>query len=148
MDSRYIIREYSPEDYSQVMNLWIETGLARLERADSEETINRTIVRGGKIFLLVDTETGGIIGTSWISNDGRRLHLQYFAISVDYQGKGLAHLLLKETLLYAKKLNMQIKLEVHHTNIRAVNLYKKWGFKYLGDYDIYILRDLSQIPDH
>jgi len=39
----------------------------------------------------------------------------------------------------------QVTLEVHKSNEPAVNLYKMFGFKYLGDYDIYIIRDVSKL---
>ena len=37
----------------------------------------------------------------------------------------------------------QVKLEVHSTNLKAINLYKKLGFKHLGEYNVYITRDIS-----
>jgi ribosomal protein S18 acetylase RimI-like enzyme len=44
-----------------------------------------------------------------------------------------------------KEIGLQIKLEVHQSNERAINFYKKAGFKRLGDYDVYIIRDLQEI---
>jgi ribosomal protein S18 acetylase RimI-like enzyme len=40
---------------------------------------------------------------------------------------------------------MHIKLEVHKDNVKALGLYKKAGFGYLGDYHVYIIRDISAI---
>ena len=37
----------------------------------------------------------------------------------------------------------QVKLEVHSINLKAINLYKKLGFKHLGEYNVYITRDIS-----
>jgi ribosomal protein S18 acetylase RimI-like enzyme len=39
----------------------------------------------------------------------------------------------------------QVKLEVHSTNLKAINLYKKFGFKHLGEYNVYIIRDISNL---
>ncbi len=143
--NRWLIRQFKPEDYTDVMNVWIETDLARPERADDLDTILRTIDKGGALLVMIDLENGKLIGTSWIANDGRRLHLQYFGILPAYQGKGLSHFLLKESLRFAKKLGMQIKLEVHKDNTVAKNLYEKWGFKRLDGYEIFILRDVEDL---
>ncbi len=39
----------------------------------------------------------------------------------------------------------QVKLEVHRSNNVAVELYRKAGFEFLGDYDVYIIRDIQSI---
>lgn len=77
--------------------------------------------------------------------DGRRIHLHHFGILPDYQGKGLANLLVESSLKFVKEKGYQVKLEVHESNLKAINLYKKAGFEYLGDYDVYIIRDISKI---
>ncbi|MDI3526842.1 MAG: hypothetical protein PWR03_1025, partial [Tenuifilum sp.] len=50
-----------------------------------------------------------------------------------------------ESLKYVKEKGYQVKLEVHKNNTRAINLYKQFGFQYLGDYDVYIIRDPQSI---
>jgi len=86
-----------------------------------------------------------ITGTSWITFDGRRLHLHHFGITPAHQGRKLSALLLKESLRTVKEKGYQVKLEVHRTNETAVRIYKKAGFEYLGDYDVYIIRDIQSI---
>jgi ribosomal protein S18 acetylase RimI-like enzyme len=54
-------------------------------------------------------------------------------------------LLLKESLRVVKEMGYQVKLEVHRTNETAVSLYRKAGFEYLGDYDVYIIRNIQSI---
>ncbi len=98
------------------------------------------------MLVMCDGNKGGnIIGTSWMTFDGRRIHLHHFGISPSYQGKGLARPLLKESLKFVKEKGYQVKLEVHRTNDAALRLYKNYGFEYLGDYDIYIIRDVQSI---
>jgi len=138
-----ICREYSPDDFSQIMKLWEELELASPKRGDTQETIEKTLLWGGKFFVL-STENK-IIGTSWITNDSRRLYLHHFGIKKEFQGQKLAWYLIKASLEYSKKLNMQIKLEVHKNNIIATQLYKKAGFERLGDYDVYIIRNPQNI---
>ncbi len=144
-EKRWIVRDFRDEDYEQVMEVWIKTGLTRPERGDDLQVIHSTLQRGGRLFVLEDTMVHKVIGTSWITNDGRRLHLQYFGILPQYQGMGLSHLLIRASLSFAHQQGIQIKLEVHKDNIIAKNLYVKWGFKHLGPYEIYILRDVKNI---
>ncbi|MBM3437050.1 MAG: GNAT family N-acetyltransferase [Bacteroidetes bacterium] len=97
--------------------------------------------QGGKLLLLDNPETFEIIGTSWLTQDGRRIYLHHFGIKPEYQGMGYSHHLMKATMDFAESTGKQIKLEVHESNAVAINLYKKWGFQYLGDYEVYIIRD-------
>ncbi len=128
------------------MELWTATGLSRPERGDDEAAIERSIALGGAMLVMCDGNNGGnIIGTSWMTFDGRRIHLHHFGITPSYQGRGLSQLLVKESLTFVKEKGYQVKLEVHRTNEAAVQLYKKAGFEYLGDYDIYIIRDVQSI---
>lgn len=55
------------------------------------------------------------------------------AVHPAYQAKGVASLLLKECLVYAKKQKLQaITLEVRISNHKAIHLYEKFGFKSVG----------------
>ncbi|MBN2893054.1 MAG: GNAT family N-acetyltransferase [Bacteroidales bacterium] len=139
---RFFVRDFSLPDYNEVFELWESLGLSRKERGDTAEVITNTIENGGKLFLLIDSQNYKIIGTSWLSNDHRRLYLHHFAVKKEYQGQGLSHILVDESLKFVKELKLQVKLEVHQSNQKAINLYKKSGFKFLGDYDVYIVRDV------
>ncbi|OQY00451.1 MAG: hypothetical protein B6I20_08690 [Bacteroidetes bacterium 4572_117] len=139
----FTIRDYKPENYSDVMHLWQKTGLNTPGRGDDEHIIEKTILVGGKLLLLFNGKTNKIIGSSWLTSDGRRLYLHHFAIIHEFRGRGLSKLLLSKSLDYAKEIGQQIKLEVHQKNIVAKNLYKKAGFKYLGDYEVHIIRDIN-----
>ena len=140
------VRPYARGDYQGIMELWRATGLGSPERGDDEETIERSIGMGGTMLVLCDQEDGGAIrGSSWITFDGRRLHLHHFGITPALQGRGLSAELLRESLRFVKEKGCQVKLEVHRTNEVAVRLYVNAGFKYLGDYDVYIIRDIQSI---
>jgi len=140
------VRPYLKGDFESIMELWTATGLSRPERGDDEATVERSIALGGAMLVMCDGNKGGnIIGTSWMTFDGRRIHLHHFGIIPSYQGKGLARPLLKESLKFVKEKGYQVKLEVHRTNDAALRLYKNYGFEYLGDYDIYIIRDVQSI---
>ncbi len=140
------VRRYTKGDFPAIMKLWTVTGMGRPERGDDEATVERSITLGGEMLVMCDGDSGNmIIGTSWLTFDGRRIHLHHFGITPAYQGRGLSHLLLKESLKVVREKGYQVKLEVHRTNETAVHLYKKAGFEYLGDYDIYIIRDVQSI---
>lgn len=137
------LREYKASDYDALNNLWNLTGMGGSQRGDHAEIIDRSLETGGVLYIMTDQNK--LIGSSWITYDGRRLYLHHFAIHPDWQGKGLSKKLIKASLGFAKKEDIQIKLEVHKDNKVATDLYKKYGFQYLGDYDVYIIRDLNKI---
>ena len=140
------VRLYKRGDFPGIMEVWSATGLSRPERGDDEATIERSIAIGGTMIVMYDPDDDDrITGTSWITFDGRRLHLHHFGITPAHQGRKLSALLLKESLRTVKEKGYQVKLEVHRTNETAVRIYKKAGFEYLGDYDVYIIRDIQSI---
>lgn len=140
-----IVRDYTRSDYPGVMRIWRETSMGGAERGDDHIVIDRSIAMGGRMLLLVDSGNEKIIGTSWMTFDGRRIHLHHFCITPDHQGKGASKILLDESLRHVKEMRCQVKLEVNQENLKAVNLYKNHGFSRLGDYDIYIIRDVERI---
>ncbi|MEA3444250.1 MAG: N-acetyltransferase [Bacteroidota bacterium] len=142
---QFITRDYKPDDFEQVNRIWEETEMGGAERGDSKEIVARTLKAGGKLIILVDTEENQIIGTSWLTQDARRIYLHHFGILPEFQGIGLSKLLLDESFAFAKKLNMQIKLEVHKDNEVAIHIYEEAGFDYLGEYNVYIVRDIKSI---
>lgn len=145
MDENFLIRDYEHGDFPEINRLWEETGLGGIVRGDNAETIENSIKIEGRLLVLSEKSTQQIIGTSWMTFDGRRIHLHHFAIKPDFQGKGFSKHMVKESLQFAKEKGCQIKLEVHQSNTKAINLYKNAGFQYLGDYDVYIIRNPNDI---
>jgi len=138
----YYCRDFQPEDYFETEKLWLETGVGNPARGDHIDSIKNTLKLGGKLIVLVQKSNEKIIGTSWLTYDGRRIYLHHFAVLPEFQGKRLSYFLLEESLKYAREKNTQIKLEVHIDNEIAQHLYRKAGFKYLGDYQVLIIRDI------
>lgn len=143
----YTIRDYWAADYPHVADIWERTGINTPGRGDSAEVIENTLRRNGRLLVLVDRASDTVVGTCWLTNDGRRLYLHHFAIDPKFQGGGLSKPLLRAALKIAKELGLQVKLEVHVGNAKAIHFYEKAGFKRLGDYDVYIIRDLNEIKD-
>ena len=140
-----IIRDYQEDDFDEIVKFWYLTDMGNPERADSGATIKRTLEMGGKLLVMELGSTKEICGTSWMTYDGRRILLHHFGILPEYQGKGLSKILLKESLKFVKKIGSQVKLEVHSTNFKAISLYKKFGFVQLEQYNVYIIRDVSNL---
>jgi len=136
------IRDYCDSDFEEVITLWQPLGLGGAQRGDTIEVIRHTLDLGGKFLVMEDSPGGNIIGTSWMTIDGRRNYLHHFGIKEEYQGKGLGKMLLDASLAFAREKGLQLKIEVHRENRRALDLYTSHGFKYLGDYDVYIIRDI------
>ena len=141
----FIIRDYRIGDFKQIADLWKQTDMGHPRRGDDARMITDSISLGGRMLILEEKKSAKICGTSWMTFDGRRIHLHHFGILPDYQGKGLANILLEESMKFVKSMGYQVKLEVLNSNIKAINLYKKFGFTRLGDYDVYIFRDINKI---
>ncbi|MFA8436709.1 MAG: GNAT family N-acetyltransferase [Marinifilaceae bacterium] len=140
---RIRLRDYREGDFDDILNVWQRTGLTNDERGDNAEIIECSLQWGGKFFILEEKESQRIIGTCWITNDSRRLYLHHLGVLPEFQDRGYGKLLLLESIRFGKQVNLQMKLEVHVTNTNAIHMYEKMGFKHLGDYDVYIIRDMA-----
>ena len=134
-----IVRDYRDGDFPQIESLWKETGVFRPERGDKADTILRCISQGGKFLVMEDELNQRITGTSWLTWDGRRVLMHYFAVHPSWQGQGFGRKLALDSLEFARKKGLPLKLEVHRDNIAAVQLYKDLGFKVLEGYEVYLL---------
>jgi [ribosomal protein S18]-alanine N-acetyltransferase len=142
MAGDFLIRDYRDSDFENIQALWLPLGLGSSQRGDTAEVIIRTLSAGGKFLVLEEKSSGKLVGTSWMTVDGRRNYLHHFGIDETYQQCGLGRMLLDASLAIAREMGLQLKIEVHRQNERALNLYTRNGFKYLGDYDVYIIRDI------
>lgn len=139
----FIVRDFVNDDFDAVAAVWTDTGVGNAKRGDNLQVIERTLGHGGAFFVLCDCKSSKVIGTAWFTNDSRRLYLHHFAILKDFQGNGLSHLLMQKCMDFVKQCGLQVKLEVHVDNEIARNLYQKYGFSRLGDYDVFIIRDVK-----
>jgi ribosomal protein S18 acetylase RimI-like enzyme len=138
-----ITRDFISGDYPQLIKLWKDTGIGNPERGDNEKVIRNCLKIGGKLLVMIDTEMDILVGSCWITFDGRRMLLHHFAIKPEYQGKKLGTRLGNEALEYLKREGYQVKLEVHKDNLIAKKLYKKLGFFAFTNYDIFMIRNIQ-----
>ncbi|MFZ5940301.1 MAG: GNAT family N-acetyltransferase [Bacteroidota bacterium] len=143
-----LIRDYRRDDYPGLVSLWQSTGLGNPERGDNEEVIDRCNAMGGRLLVMVDETSGRLVGSSWMTFDGRRMFLHHFGIAPDLQNRGLGKKLLEATLLHLKEKGHQVKLEVHSENHAAIHLYKTAGFFDFQDYDIFMIRNIKEVNYH
>ncbi len=136
------IRDFEKKDYEELLELWDDVGLATPRRNDNLETILRSLKMGGRLFVA-EAPCREIVAAAWVTFDGRRLHFHHLGVRSDYRRKGLGRMMTSHCIQFAKEKGYQIKLEVHRENIPAVKLFTGMGFGYLGDYDVYIIRDFS-----
>lgn len=142
LEDAFIIRGYRETDFDRVQAFWQPLGLGSIQRGDTAEVIRHTLEVGGRFLIMEEKSTGTLVGTSWMTIDGRRNYLHHFGIDESYQGRGLGRMLLNASLDAAREIGLQLKIEVHRENKRALELYTRNGFRYLGEYDVYIIRDI------
>ena len=125
--------------YSEIVSIWDKTGISNPERADSFDSIQRTLENVG--ILLLAYMDAILVGTIWLTNDYRRLYIHHMAVLPEFQKQGIGRSLLKEAIQIADKQGLQAKLEVHSDNAAALNLYRSMGFKVLDGYLVMIRRN-------
>lgn len=137
------IRDYRESDYASLMQLWRVTGLALPERKDDAGVIKRCNGMGGRLLVLENTAAGEIIGSSWMTWDGRRIYLHHFGIHPDWQNMGFGTKLAEASVEWIRSTGQQVKMEVHKENKTAISIYKKLGFFAFEDYELYMIREFT-----
>ena len=137
-----LIRDYKKGDFMSLQNLWELTDMGQSERGDNEEVIERCNAMGGKLLIMEIQDTKEIIGSSWMTWDGRRISLHHFGIMPTYQNRGFGTMLAEKSVEWIREKGQQVKLEVHKQNLPAKRLYENLGFISFEDYDIYMIRDV------
>ncbi len=139
------IREYQASDCDELVDLWQLTGLDYPERGDDRSTIEECNRQGGKLLVMIHEPSNQLIGSSWMTCDGRRIFMHHFGIRPEYQNRGLGKKLLKESMKFIKSKGKQVKLEVHKESQAAKHIYESAGFCAFPDYYIYMIRNFDEI---
>jgi len=83
-----------------------------------------------KCFIIEDKEQ---IGFAYFNNPGNKLEVWSFQIKKEFQRKGFGTQIMKYLIAYAKQKKLKkICLEAYYKNQKAINFYKKIGFKEVG----------------
>ena len=140
-----LIRDYKSDDFHAITKLWDEAGIGGSERGDSKEVIEKCLSIGGKLLVMEEEKSKTIVGTSWMTFDGRRIHLHHLCIKPEFQGSGHGKVLTEASLQFVKKMGIQVKLEVASENRIAKHIYEKYEFHKFDGYEIYMIRDVHNI---
>ncbi|STB41919.1 GNAT family N-acetyltransferase [Clostridium perfringens] len=135
------IRDIKIEDYKEISKIRKMPGVMEniLSNKDEEEELikEKIINRGKNQYWYVAEENGKVIGLGILMNHGnlRRKHVGVITLMVnsDYQNKGVGSLLMDKLINLSESLNIiRLELCVFRDNYKAINLYKKFGFKEEG----------------
>ena len=135
------IRDIEIEDYKEISKIRKMPGVMEniLSNKDEEEELikEKIINRGKNQYWYVAEENGKVIGLGILMNHGnlRKKHVGVITLMVnsDYQNKGIGSLLMDKLINLSERLNIiRLELCVFRDNYKAINLYKKFGFKEEG----------------
>ncbi|HHQ4317706.1 GNAT family N-acetyltransferase [Clostridium perfringens] len=135
------IRDIEIEDYKEISKIRKIPGVMEnilSNKYEEEESIKEKIVNMGKNqYWYVAEENGKVIGLGILMNHGnlRKKHVGVITLMVnsDYQNKGVGSLLMDKLINLSESLNViRLELCVFRDNYKAINLYKKFGFKEEG----------------
>lgn len=135
------IRDIKIEDYKEISKIRKMPGVMEniLSNKDEEEELikEKIINRGKNQYWYVAEENRKVIGLGILMNHGnlRRKHVGVITLMVnsDYQNKGIGSLLMDKLINLSESLNIiRLELCVFRDNYKAINLYKKFGFKEEG----------------
>lgn len=135
------IRDIKIEDYKEISKIRkmpsvMENILSNKDEV--EELIKEKIINRGKNqYWYVAEENGKVIGLGILMNHGnlRKKHVGVITLMVnsDNQNKGVGSLLMDKLINLSESLNIiRLELCVFRDNYKAINLYKKFGFKEEG----------------
>lgn len=135
------IRDIKIEDYKEISKIRKMPGVMEniLSNKDEEEELikEKIINRGKNQYWYVAEENGKVIGLGILMNHGnlRKKHVGVITLMVNsyYQNKGIGSLLMDKLINLSESLNIiRLELCVFRDNYKAINLYKKFGFKEEG----------------
>ncbi|MFV2015475.1 MAG: GNAT family N-acetyltransferase [Candidatus Heimdallarchaeota archaeon] len=125
-------RLYKPDDYQEVKQLWIQSGL-KLSLSDKKNEIQILADNEGNKFYIVE-KVNNIIGTVICAFDGRRGYIHHVAVKPSEQKKGIGKLIMKHAMeYYINKRVVKVHLMVERSNAEVVEYYKKLGWKIRDD---------------
>ena len=135
------IRDIEIEDYKEISKIRKMPGVMEniLSNKDEEDELikEKIINRGNNQYWYVAEENGKVIGLGILMNHGnlRKKHVGVITLMVnsDYQNKGVGSLLMDKLINLSESINIiRLELCVFRDNYKAINLYKKFGFKEEG----------------
>lgn len=149
------IREASPQDAEKLIAYmakvggetdYLSFGKEGLPvSTEEEEKYVQSMSKDNHSVLYVAWKDGKIVGDASLNSFPRRMrHRAEFGISVvkSEWGKGIGSALLQKIIEYAKEYTIElINLEVRSDNLRAIQMYERFGFQKIGTSPAYFKID-------
>jgi ribosomal protein S18 acetylase RimI-like enzyme len=126
-----VLREFQfPDDFPQVINLWMSAGPGiHLRRSDEKDEINKKLQRDPDLFLVAEIDEL-IIGSVLGGFDGRRGMVYHLAVDNQYRKRGIGTALMKELERRMKQKGcIRSYLLVTHDNTDATSFYETMGWE-------------------
>lgn len=123
-----VIRPYTPTDLSQVIDLWVKTGLV-VAQNDPAKDIARKLNVDPDLFLL-GISHNRVIGTVMVGYEGHRGWINYLAVDPQQQRCGVGQMLMSaaESEL-AKRGCPKVNLQIRRSNKGVIEFYESMGYR-------------------
>ncbi|MDH5402068.1 MAG: GNAT family N-acetyltransferase [Candidatus Heimdallarchaeota archaeon] len=122
-----MFKEYSTENYPEVINLWLKAGLS-LSMSDTKEELEKVVLQKENKFIILE-ENEKIIGTIIAAFDGRRGYIHHLAVDPVHQNKGIGSLIMEHAINYFKENNVvKVHLFIDLKNSKVEKFYDKQGW--------------------
>jgi ribosomal protein S18 acetylase RimI-like enzyme len=143
-----LIRDFRKSDLNDLLDLLPrcfgkEFDVTGLDTDHVRDMVNRAFGKTGRLFLgllrltgkepikfLVAEINSKVVGTTIVNNRGELGYITTVMVHPDYRRKGIATRLMKNAIAYVRRKRMRRAiLHVDSTNIAAVGVYTKMGFR-------------------
>lgn len=123
------VRRMRPEDYADVADIWVRSGLPYQPRGrDTEERILEQLESDSSIYLVAE-DRGKVVGVVLVTHDLRKGWLNRLAVPPEEQGRGIARELVRRAEEELSSLGINIfAVQVHHHNRRSRKLFAELGY--------------------
>lgn len=85
-------------------------------------------------FITSSIEKPGDELTKWCAKEGEAITLDLLIGDIDYLGKGLSYIVIQEFLINQFPNVTEVLIDPEATHSHAIHIYKKVGFKVLGEF--------------
>lgn len=124
------VRRMRPEDYADVADIWVRSGLPYQPRGrDGEERVLEQLKNASSIYLVAE-DRGKVVGAVLVTHDLRKGWLNRLAVPPEEQGKGIARTLVRRAEEELSAIGVNIfAVQVHQHNRGSRKLFAELGYQ-------------------
>ena len=129
MSNQIVTREFSIDDYDDVLQLWQTVEGLEIAEGDDREGIAQFLAHNpGLSRLAIDGST--VVGVIMCGHDGRRGHIYHVAVDPAYRRYGLGKRLVQECLDGLRRVGiMRVIILVADYNLGGAEFWKRAGWE-------------------